>query len=373
MSVAHDEGVRTYFALDQESGRPVLAHLLEVDTVEARAHLDALVARLAPDDAALVIDRGMTERGWAVITQPAEGLNLFAKWLARRVAAATTVHAPTPEVAIAPPIPAPAPVAAPAAKPPGEFTQMFMVPALPVSPVPPARTAPAPPPPPIPSPVTPVPAALAPVPQASDPAPPASGPGEFTQMFMAPKLPPAAPPPAFTPPPHAPPLAPPSYAPQNISSLPPLPLLDVAPVPAPLPSVPMPTPAPIITGASAMPPVLPPPLFDLPGIGGASGAGSARTRSEYTSIINVPVLPPPPAATAPTEAANAASSSRTRLSLPVILAINAILIGTIALILYFVFRRPPTAPPVAPTMSADSLHKATDSVARAADSVRPTR
>lgn len=401
MSVAHDEGVRTYFALDQESGRPVLAHLFDVDTPDARAQVDAMVARLAPDDAALVIDRGMTERGWALITQPAEGLNLFAKWLANRVAAATTVRTPTPEVAIAPPIPTPEPVAVPAAKPPGEFTQMFMVPTLPVSPVPPARTTP--PTPPMPSPVTPVPPAITPLPAAVTPlpaaetpvpppfvpAPSAARPGEFTQMFMAPTLPPSSAPPALTQPPIMPPAyTPPAYAPpQGISSLPPLPPIDLPPAYTPLPPVtsspvlapptytpaPTPTPAPMITGASAMPPVLPPPLFDLPGVGGASGAGSVRPKSEYTSIINVPVLPPPPAVSAPVTNADATSGTKGRLSLPVILAINAIIIVTIALILYFVFRRPPTAVPTVPTVGADSLHRATDSSAHKADSAKPAR
>gem|GEM_PF-5957119 len=109
-----------------------------------------------------------------------------------------------------------------------------------------------------------------------------------------------------------------------------------------------------------MPPVLPPPLFGLPEARGP-GAAKAPARaaaSEYTLVMQAQVKPvdaPTVSTEAPTKVDE--STGARRLTMPIILMINAVVLLTIVLILYFVLRRPPDAAPVAPgtTMSADSV------------------
>ena len=98
-----------------------------------------------------------------------------------------------------------------------------------------------------------------------------------------------------------------------------------------------------------MPPVLPPPLFGLPSAGGAPAAKPPRgSASEYTMVMQAQVKPVDAPVVAKEPVADATPSHvPRRLTLPVILMINAVLLLTIALILYFVMRAPPPAVPTA--------------------------
>lgn len=397
MSIAHVDGFRTYFALDQKTGRPVLVHLPDADTPNVRLALAMQITQLEPADAALVVDSGDTDRGWAIITQAAEGMNLFAAWLASRHVAAPTPAEPAR--ALSPPTPAESAPVPPVTSAPraamGEFTQMFMAPTLP-PPAPtslPAGTTPLPPIVPLapatPLSATPLPGTTPPVPEvllppppvaapgpipAAAPSPSRAAPGEFTQMFMAPALPPSSLPPVAAPL-AMPPLGADSLAP--LAPLPPLPPRAIEPPRADARQMPMPefrvsdaavTPVSFAPSsrAPAVPAVLPPPLFDLSnGEQSAGGAGRARPKSEYTAIISVPVLAPPaptpPADPSPTPGA----AAKGRMSLPVMLAISAIMCVAVALILYFVFRPAPVPPAAAGgAVTGDSVKSAADSAAR---------
>ena len=494
MSITHQDGVRTYIAYDHALSRPVLAHLLDTAGPFTPQTMEALLATLPAQDAANIVETAMTERGWAVITLPTDGLNHFVAWLNQRVAAPRT---PSP---LPPPAPA-APMApvAPPAPPAGEFTQIFSPGAraatpsvAPRSDVPPvAAQAPyAPMPVPLPPPSTPVwttpptipsapprlsdvtlgsstpevhtnpaafPPSAVPVPPVSPPArpaPAAPAAGEFTQMFSpgavrpampaeprhpstsptlpsasaplplplpgAPVAPPPVPsygslatplPPAPVPPPpsqppmafpppaspgayppmpaFAPPAAPPpmsqpnsGFAGRGVSSLPPLPPMAAPPSPPFTPPAPVysppppaftPPPAPTQTPPpfaaqsnqppASLPPVLPPPLFDLPEAGAAPKRARTAAASDYTMIMNAAV----PAVALPSKEGEKPASiakSPTRLTLPVILIINAVLLLALLLILYFAFRNPPASVPTIKDAknSADSTRLArTDS------------
>jgi hypothetical protein len=105
------------------------------------------------------------------------------------------------------------------------------------------------------------------------------------------------------------------------------------------------------SNAAPLPPMIPPPVFTAPGPGGPgvpasplSGRGApAAGPSDYTMLIRQSETPAPPAAkaAAPPAAAQPATPKRP-VPLGLIIALNVVLVLTIALVLYFVFR--PTPP-----------------------------
>lgn len=217
--------------------------------------------------------------------------------------------------------------------------------------------------------------------------PPAqSGGGEFTQLFQRlsataappPSAPPAAAPPMMAPPSFGLPSEPPrsTELPQRPDLMPP-PLPSAAPpmvLPAPslgAPTLPAPSlgsslPAPAL-GMSPPPPSpsgpRPPQPAALPSMppsapnvmtpsspwgaapppaSGGSIFGSGGAQSEYTRILGkVTVPPPPPIAIQPPAAANAAAPGQkpSKSMLPLIVALNVLLLLTVAIVGYFVFRK----------------------------------
>lgn len=286
-------------------------------------------------------------------------------------AAASVPATPTPEVQTGPSAPPPAPSVPAAAAPtspstpaPGEFTAMFR-PGAQFGGAPPSFAAAAPPPP-VPPPLSPPPAAPAfPAPAGVSALPPLPPPASRSVGPADDRLPPSpgtlssfVPPPLAPPPLASPPLSPPPIVSAPLSppplAPPPLPTPSLAPpplAPPPVAAAPMPLPPP-----PAGPPVLAPPTFGLaPAVGGAGkGAGPAPS-SEYTMIMKAAVQPveaptPKEPATAP-----AAKATSQRLTLPVILMINGVILLTLGLILYFALRTPPAAPTGAPATGADSV------------------
>lgn len=111
---AHDFGVRTYYALDTATQRPVLAHLLDDAGPEPRARMTAILAQLPAADAQVVLETLETERGWTIVTLLLDTLESFPAWLAQRVPTMpymterrpdTPVPDPTPETSIVIPRP----------------------------------------------------------------------------------------------------------------------------------------------------------------------------------------------------------------------------------------------------------------------------
>lgn len=290
--------------------------------------------------------------------------------------AAAPSAAPAMPVAALPPAPVALPPAAvaippaPIAKAPptpaaGEFTQMFSPGAQkptagpPASATPPAPRPPSPPvatPLPMPSPPSPAPVMASPPPfVALPPAPPVSTPPasmpnagfDARGLSSLPPLPPTAAPSFSAPPPSAwpPPVPAPALHPPALQS----------PAPHSLPDVALTPPTPM----AAVPSVLPPPMFGLPEPGAAAKKERAIGPSEATLIMKkqVPVVTAP---TAEREAATPTQKTPTRLTLPIILTINAVVLLTLALILYFVFRSPPDTVPTltGAKAAADSTRRA---------------
>lgn len=107
-------------------------------------------------------------------------------------------------------------------------------------------------------------------------------------------------------------------------------------------------------------------MFGLPEPGAAAKKERAIGPSEATLVLKkqVPVVAAP---AVEREAAATTQKSPSRLTLPVILAINAVVLLTLALILYFVFRSPPATVP-----TLKGAQSAADSTGRAAiDSAAP--
>lgn len=116
-----------------------------------------------------------------------------------------------------------------------------------------------------------------------------------------------------------------------------------------------------------MPPVLAPPMFGLPEAGaGSSGTSPSRAAppSEYTMVMQAQVKPVQAAASRDQVPAPVAAAPASRLTMPVILMINGVILLTLVLILYFAFRSPPTAAPSlngAKAMSDSATTGGTDS------------
>ena len=88
MVIAQQDGVRTFMGVDRIVGDPVLAHVLDDTSLDARTQISARLAQLTGADAAVVIESTVTERGWAVITRAEEGLDSFMPWLRARTQSA---------------------------------------------------------------------------------------------------------------------------------------------------------------------------------------------------------------------------------------------------------------------------------------------
>ena len=299
-----------------------------------------------------------------------------------------------------PPALPPAPPATPAA-PPGSFTQMFGAAVVPppIAPVGPAPLRPAP--------LSTAPVASAPV---APPPPAEPAPGEFTRMFQAGtpaplagasasplvNAPHAPSPPAF-PPPSGPaftsapaeargadalaafggagadaagPFGAAFGAPPVAASAPAVPGLPA------MASAPMPSGAPLA-------PMITPPAFRMPGTSGIGGSASpfgganaapAAGGSEYTQMIRQSTTPPPPPVVpAPPKAALAPPAVKTTLPLPLILAINVVVLLAVALVLYFVLRpKPPAAVQGAVSPVAAPGAVAAPAVAPATPAAAPT-
>ncbi len=225
---------------------------------------------------------------------------------------------------------------------------------------------------------------LAPPPSAP---PPQNGGGEFTQLFQrlsATSAPPGSMAPSAAPPMSAPPsFGLPSEPPRSLDQ-PPRPDLMPPPMPSAAPPIvlpppslgaptpPMPSfggslPAPMLGMPS--PPISPsgprlPEVTGLPNVQSnapnaaatlpspwgvappAAGAGSmfggSAAQSEYTRILGrVAVPPPPPIAIQPPAAASAAASSQkaSKSMVPLIIALGVVLLLTVAIVAYVVFRK----------------------------------
>ena len=157
-------------------------------------------------------------------------------------------------------------------------------------------------------------------------------------------LPPAMPttPPMVLPPPSL--GAPAASTPSLASSLP-APMLGMSPPVMP-PSGPRP---PDMSALPNVPPSAPiaPPIPQTPwnatpsAASGGSIFGGGPAQSEYTRILGkVVVPPPPPVSIQPPAAANAtAASQKPKSMLPLIVALNVLVLLTVAIVAYFVFRK----------------------------------
>jgi hypothetical protein len=271
--------------------------------------------------------------------------------------------APPPPVPIAPPRAASEPEAG------ANFTAIFgslsgaapkgpdLPPAMPATPAPAANHV-------MPAPAPPVdlrPAAPSPVPQ-----PASEQPGEFTQLFQrlsptgggaagSPFSPPSTP---FSPPPS--PLAAVPFAVPDVSRpLEPTPRADAPPPPPPGPSLGVPplavpalgVPSLGMSSLSAPPPASPPSAQrpqDVPPmpnvvpppkpIGASMFAGAGP--SEFTRILSPITLPSPPAVIQPPAAPPAAGDKGgSKAMLPLIIGLGAVVVLTIAIVVYFVLRK----------------------------------
>ena len=168
LELLRDDGVKTFRATENSTGRVVEAHLFVNPHAPLSVALRGRLKQLPEAQRAQILAEGNHEGTPYVVTLPIVGYPGFREWVsAKRPPAAPAAPAASP----APP-PLPPPIA-PAAGAPGEFTRMFR-------PSPPA---------------------------ASPPPPPAAQPGEFTRMFQGPK--PTAPAPPQSPPPLPTPANPP--------------------------------------------------------------------------------------------------------------------------------------------------------------------
>jgi len=220
---------------------------------------------------------------------------------------------------------APPPAAYPEPSQPGEFTQLFQrispadgssIPSLDSAPPSPFRT------PEIPRPIEPTPAAdLARMP--------------FSDAYSTPPAPLPIPslgaiaPPASPPPLRLDPGAPPSLGAAPAFMAPPAPNFSAAP------------PAPNVNGIPA-PPIAPPPAWGASAVPPALGNSlDVGVQSEFTRILGrVAVPPPPPPPMAPPQGGPAgASKAPAKSMMPLLVALNVVVILTIAIVAYFIFRR----------------------------------
>ena len=120
--------------------------------------------------------------------------------------------------------------------------------------------------------------------------------------------------------------------------------------PAPAPPPPPPPPS----GASPLAPMITPPAFRMPGDASLRGGGDslfgggasapAAGGSEYTRMIRQSATPaPPPVTPAPPKPALAPTTPKASLPLPLIVAINVVVLLAVGLVLYFVLRPTPPA------------------------------
>ena len=112
-------------------------------------------------------------------------------------------------------------------------------------------------------------------------------------------------------------------------------------MPPPVASSPLPP-----AGLSPLPPVLSPPTFGLPAVSsGVAGRGApAAPSSEYTMIMKSAVQPVEAPAVRGPVAATVPAAKPQRLTMPVILMINAVILLTLGLFGYFALRTPPAPP-----------------------------
>ncbi|MBI3209096.1 MAG: hypothetical protein HYZ37_09385 [Candidatus Solibacter usitatus] len=208
MEVLRDDGVKSFQALEKDTGRAVELHLLagQPGVTEPPYELLEMIRTLTPDGAALFLEAGEHLGTPFVITHPLIGFAGFRHWVAQN----QLVLPPTFDrfarvgqwkvpAAIAEPRPATTEAAVPKADGPGEFTRLFKTPEPQQSvasstsdsgPGDVTRVFAVTPAPQTPSEATRL--FAAPAPNAHIPEP--QGPGEFTRMFATPSAPPAAPP-----------------------------------------------------------------------------------------------------------------------------------------------------------------------------------
>lgn len=410
-----DGPVRSLQALSTASGTSVMVHYL-VGTPAQNETVRDQIDRLPGPDRGRVLDIVDVEGNVVVVTQLLAGFATLSSWLAGRGApprelasipghdrpapaptpTAGPMAAPTPVPVVPSPV-APRPVTQPlqpAARAPGEFTQLFGSatagrPTAPAAPAVPPVTAATPPQPALESP----PAPAAAPPQAPPPAPPVAvaQPGEFTRLFQSQSG--AAPPasnapspfsmPVFAPPPPPPPSpepaplpftsgpvnsgratdvlrsrsAPPAAEPRPIV-VPPvtLPPPGVAPLPGspmtpppgssdpapffmPLPAVtPIAPMAPLSAPPAPALPTLPPPVLSAP------PPAPAHVPSDFTRILGGVSAAPAPHATPPSGApaaggAAAPPPAAKSSNLPLIIVLNIVVLAAIALVLYLVLKK----------------------------------
>jgi hypothetical protein len=308
-------GGRSYTAQHCATGRAVLVHFADEELTRAEGTLGALLFRLNPRDRSKVVETMTVDRSLVVVTQFLEGFETFEKWLRSR---AEMPDAP----ADAPPASTPPQPAA------GEFTQLFHAagdsaatehggPATPAASRPNLAPAPVPRPPGHPA-----------------PAPPPASPN-FTELFRGPVGP--------------------APSPTRSDSEPgPLPIIGVRLPPRPLLSGPDLPPAPPKLTPNLEAAAPPPEPLDLPRLGNflldapapagpvqpappAWGAGAA---SEFTRQLSRS----PRVSSAPPEVVGGAepvppTAPPARSYVPLLLALNLVLIVVLALGLYFALRR----------------------------------
>jgi hypothetical protein len=305
-------GGRTYTAQHCATGRAVLVHFADEELTRAEGTLGALLFRLNPRDRSKVLETMTVDRSLVVVTQFLENFETFEAWLRSRT--------DTPEALNeALPTPTPTPRAA------GDFTQLFR----PIGDSPAPGNAEAATPAPLPD----LAAAPAPRPPVFQPPerPPATP--NFTELFRGPAEP----------------------APASRRS-------DSEPGPLPIISLRLPS-RPVLSGPE--PPLAPPKLtpnleaaapppepLDLPRLGNflldapepASPAQPAPlawgAASEFTRQLN---RSPQVSSVTPEVVAGAEPSPPlarpTRSYVPLLLALNLVLIVAVGLILYFALRR----------------------------------
>jgi hypothetical protein len=172
-------------------------------------------------------------------------------------------------------------------------------------------------------------------------------PGEFTQLFQ--RLSPTIGAPAPTPTPM-PPM--PAFVPDSMRSLE-APRADFLPPPV-LPQAPSLTPPPVPAPSFGLPapslgaaPLPQPPSPALPPWGGASngtpnagGVFGVGMQSEFTRILGrVATPPPPPPIQAPAAAPASTPQKPAKSMVPLIIALNLVVLLTIAIVVYFVLRK----------------------------------
>jgi hypothetical protein len=308
-------GGRSYTAQHCTTGRAVLVHFTDEELTRAEGTLGALLFRLNPRDRSKVVETMTVDRSLVVVTQFLEGFETFEGWLRSRT---DTPDAP----AASPPTPAPAPPSA------GEFTQLFRPIDDSATPNDAERAS-------HPLPIPDVAAAPAPRPPDRQPAEqPSAGPN-FTEMFRGP--------------------AGPSPASKRSDSEPgPLPIINLRLPSRPVLSGPERPPAPPKLTPNLEAAAPPPEPLDLPRLGNflldapepvspaqsappawGAGAASEFTRQMSRSPQVSPMTPevvgapePPPAMAQPA-----------RSYLPLLLALNLVVIIALGLILYFALRR----------------------------------